>query len=163
METHVKGWPPGIAPNLFLVMYFFPFKDRAVADRVAEGLIKAGMPGRPSGYFHASKENQLTGKEIEALLFGSTITGIDPGTGKQWWIERRKDGQTISRGAMGSDTGRTWIEGDMSCTQMGRWEYCATTFRNPNGTREGMDEYISFTDHGISRFSVSVLTRRRFL
>jgi len=154
METHVKGWPPGIAPNLFLAMYFFPIKERAVADRLAEGLIKAGMPGRPSGYFHASKENQLTGKEIEALLFGSTITGIDAGTGQQWWFERKKDGQTTSRGAFGSNTGRTWIEGDMSCTQMGGMEYCMTTFRNPNGTREGMDEYINFSDNGIARFSV---------
>ncbi len=166
LEFYLKTWEPTGVP-LFRVMYFYPFKERAVADRLAEGLIKAGMPGRPSEYFHASKENQLTGKEIEALLFGSTATGIDVITGKQWWIERKKDGQTTYRGPRGSLTGRSWIEGDTCCTQlMGRdriegrldgdvgKEYCFTTFRNPNGTREGMDEYINFSDYGNTPLSV---------
>ena len=41
---------------------FMPFKDRAVADRYAEGLLKAGYLPRTisAGYFPAFKENQLT-------------------------------------------------------------------------------------------------------
>ena len=46
------------------IMYLFPFKDRSVADRFAEGMIKAGMPGRPSGYFPAYKENQLMAETL---------------------------------------------------------------------------------------------------
>ena len=83
---------------LYISMCWFPFRDRAVADRYAEGLLKAGVSsqlpgsgraggegllkagvsGQPSGYLYlpAFKRNQLTGEQIKALLFGSTITGI---------------------------------------------------------------------------------------
>ena len=58
----------------------FAFQDRVIADRFSEGIIKAGMPGRPSDYLPAFKENRLNGEEIKSLLFGSVITGPD-GTG----------------------------------------------------------------------------------
>ena len=112
-------------------MYFFPFKDRVVADRFAEGLAKAGAPGRPSGYLPAYKENQLTGEEIKRLLFGSTITGLfgNNDDGRQWRIDRKKDGDFTWRGPgpissdtgksgpepISSDTGKSWIEGDTIC------------------------------------------------
>jgi hypothetical protein len=59
-------------------MFGYPFRDRAVADRYAEGLLKAGVPpgSMSGGYLPAFKGNQLTGQEIRTLLFGSTITGI---------------------------------------------------------------------------------------
>ena len=79
----------GVMPIYQPFMYHFPFKDRRVADRFAEGLIKAGVKVPPSGYFPAFKENQLTGKEIKRLLFGATMTGIDFG-GQQWWIDRKE-------------------------------------------------------------------------
>jgi TolB-like protein/class 3 adenylate cyclase/Tfp pilus assembly protein PilF len=157
MEIYKKGWP--IPPNLFSVMYLFPFKERAVADRFAQGLIKAGMPGRPSGYFHASKENQLTGKEIEALLFGSKITGINLSDGQQWWTDCKKNGECTRRGSgpISSDTGMSRIEGDMICMQYQKrlWglEYCATVFRNPGGKHESKDEYFYCSDLGFTPFS----------
>jgi adenylate cyclase len=73
LEIYKKGW--GRKLRLPEIMYVYPHKDRAVADRFAEGLIKAGIKGQPSGYFPAFKENQLTGEEIKRLLFGSKITG----------------------------------------------------------------------------------------
>jgi TolB-like protein/Flp pilus assembly protein TadD len=149
---------PYLEPKLPETMYFFPFKDRAVADRVAEGMVKAGIPGPPSGYFPAFKENQLTGEEIKRLNFGRTITGIGPYG--QWWYDKKKNGELTYRGggAIYSDTGKTRIDGDMECQrfQKNYWglEYCLTVFRNPKGTYERKDEYFSCTDFGFAPFSV---------
>jgi hypothetical protein len=143
-------------PNLESYMYFLPFKDRAVADRYAEGLLKAGVSAQPSRYFPAFKENQLTGEEIRALLFGSTITGIS--WNFQWWNEWRKDGRLAWRTPTSSDSGKCRIEGDMVCTQYQNnlWglEECATVFKNPLGTPEGKDEYFLCSDIGFTPFSL---------
>ena len=140
-------------------MYSYPFKDRAVADRMAEGLIKAGLKG-PSGYYPAFKENQLAGEEIKRLLFGSKITGFDLLDRQQWWIDRGKNGEFIWRGSgpISSDTGMSRIEGDLICTEFQKrlWglEYCATVFRNPRGTYENKDEHFLCTDFGFTPFSL---------
>ena len=55
LDIYQKGWT--IKQRLPLVMFFFPFKDQNVANRYAEGIIKAGLPGKPSGYFPAFPEN----------------------------------------------------------------------------------------------------------
>jgi TolB-like protein len=161
LETYIKVWGGPANPGLPVIMYPVPFKDRLVADRFAEGMVKAGIAGPPSAYFPTYKENQLTGEDIKKLLFGSKITGIYP-DGRQWWVERKKDGETILRGGPGpisSDTGKSWIEGDLLCTQFQKsfWgiEYCLTVFRNPKGTYEGKDEYINCTDFGFSPWSIA--------
>jgi hypothetical protein len=48
------------------------------------------VPGHPSEYLPAFKENRLKGEEIKGLLFGSTIAGIFA-DGQQWWIDQGKD------------------------------------------------------------------------
>ena len=58
---------------LRIIMYYHPFKDHAVANRFAEGLLKAGVSGKLNDYLPAFKENQLNGGEIKRLLFGSTM------------------------------------------------------------------------------------------
>jgi Flp pilus assembly protein TadD len=137
---------------------FMPFKDRAVADRYAEGLLKAGYLPRTisAGYFPAFKENQLTGEKIKALLFGWTITGSSSHIG-QWWIDFKRSGEFTWRGATRSDSGKSRIEGDMICTQYQKnwWglDQCATVFKNPSGTPESKDEYFFVGDTGISTFS----------
>ncbi len=141
------------------VMYHFPFKDRRVADRFAEGLIRAGIKIPPSGYFPAFKENQLTGKEIKRLLSDATMTGIDL-DGQQWWIEGKSNGEITwrAKGALPSDTGRRWIVGDLICNQFQKrfWglESCGTVFRNPRGTYEGKDEYFTCMEFGFAPFSL---------
>jgi TolB-like protein len=153
---------PMAGPNVAVSMFGVPFKDRAVADRFADGLIKAGLPpGKiAGGYFPAFKENQLTGEEIKRLNFGSQITGIDPYGQWQWWLDKKKNGEFTWRGGgpISSDTGKTRIDGDMECTQFQKnlWglEFCQTVFRNPRGTYEGKDEYFSCTDYGFVPWSV---------
>ena len=157
LDIYKKGKPG--EPNIRETMYSFPFRDRVVADRFAEGLSRAGVKGRPGGYFPAYKENQLTGQEIRSLLFGSAITGISP-DGQQWWVDRNKNGDISYReeGPGSADTGKSWIEGDTICQQFRkRWqglEFCSTVFRNPKGTFEDKDEYFLCRDFGFSPFSV---------
>jgi TolB-like protein/Flp pilus assembly protein TadD len=161
LENYIKEWGGHANPTLAAVMYPFPFKDRTVADRFAEGMVKAGIAGPPSAYFPSFKGNQLTGEEIKKLLFGSKITGINMATGQPWWVERKKNGETTIRGPEPNsfDTGKSRIEGDLLCThfQKSFWgiEYCMTVFRNPKGTYTGKDEYLNITDFGFSPWSMA--------
>jgi adenylate cyclase len=158
LDIHKKGFMIGPPSSLASIMSNYAFKDPAVANRFAEGIIKAGMPGRPSDYFPAYKENQLTEKEIKSLLCGSTTTGFDL-TGQQWWIDLKKNGDLIVRGPgqIASDIGKGRIEGNYIWTQfqkrMSGVEYCSTIFRNPNGTHEYLGEYFIVADYGFIPFS----------
>ena len=145
------------------------FKDPQVAESFAEGLIKAGLPGETSGYYKISEENRLSGKEIRKLFFGRKVAGSNLTTGKQWWIERTKDGNASYRGPMGyvkgevsevgetSDTGTSWLEGDRLCNQWtklyGGLEDCFPIYDNPEGTPEKKDQYIGVTVYGFVPFS----------
>jgi hypothetical protein len=167
----------GVAPDVSIPMFGQSFRDRAIVDRYAEGLLKAGLaPARISGgYFPAFKENQLTGEEIKSLLLGSRITGIDQ-DGQQWWIDRKKNGEFTWRGPAlkdpytqkiisaptpagpNSDRGKSRIEGDTICHQFEklywRLEFCGTVFKNPKGTNESKDEYFFCNDIGFTPFSL---------
>jgi TolB-like protein/class 3 adenylate cyclase/Flp pilus assembly protein TadD len=95
LDNYRKGWFTPL--TLREVMYFYPFKDPEVVDRFAEGLLKAGLPGQPSGYYKISEEKKLTGEEIRELVFGKETTGINPWTEHQWWMDCTKDGKAIHR------------------------------------------------------------------
>jgi tetratricopeptide (TPR) repeat protein len=142
-----------------LFMFGYPFTDRSVADRYAEGLLKAGMPGKPSGYLLAFKENQLTGEEIRNLLSGSKIIEMAILATFRWGVEIdfKKNGEFTWRGANSSDSGKSRIEGDMFCTQYQKnwWglENCSTVFKNPSGRPETKDEYFFASDIGFRAFS----------
>ncbi len=163
VETRKAGW---MLPNLRTIMYNWPFKDLKVSDHFVDGLIKAGWLGKPSEYYRVSEEDRLTGEEIRALVFGRKVAGLDG------LIDRTKDGKASCRGSrvsasiagapmgvapVASDSGRSWIEGDMLCDQ---WQtrfqghkLCYPVFRNPEGTREMFNEYLTITDFGIISWS----------
>jgi adenylate cyclase len=145
-------------------MYYWPFKDPEAAERFADGLLKAGVPGQPSGYYKISEEHRLGGKDIRSLFFGRTVTSWPRHTelGKDHFEDRTKKGKATWRAApddpWGQDgSGTSWIEGDMLCNQ---WQiqifgikHCMTVFRNPEGTPETKDEYLAVSDFGIFRCS----------
>ncbi|MGD8714958.1 MAG: hypothetical protein PVG70_10475, partial [Desulfobacterales bacterium] len=115
------------------------------------------LPGEPSGFYKISKENRLTEKEIRKLFFGRQVTGFTLATGKQWRIERSKDGKAKIRSGEDSDTGKSWIEEDMLCDQ---WDNlyeglkdCWVVYRNPEGNPENNDEYLGAPGYGIYPFS----------
>jgi TolB-like protein/class 3 adenylate cyclase/Flp pilus assembly protein TadD len=136
------------------MMYFFPFKDPEVAKRFFDGLLKAGLPLTTGGsrYYKIFEENRLTGEEIKALVFGRKVLSIDG------IIDRNKDGKaTIGQSFSDSESGTSWVEDDMLCNQ---WQNlfkglknCAPVFRNPEGTPDGLDEYLWITDYKFVPFS----------
>jgi tetratricopeptide (TPR) repeat protein len=168
LEPQIKHHAGGV--NLRSQMYLRPFKDKEVEKRVADGLIKAGMPGERGGYYKIYQENRLTGDDIKDLVFAQTVTGFDIVSGKQWWIKRNKDGKATYRGPKGyvkgkvsdveetSDTGKSWVEGDRLSNQWanlyGGLEDCFPIYDNPEGTHEKKDEYIGVAVYGFVPFSL---------
>ena len=158
LKNLLRNWPFSPIPaNLRSLMYGFPLTNPEVADRLASGLLMAGMPGQPSGYFKIYEENKLTGDEVRAVLFGGTVTGFDPLTEDQFWIHRNKNGKATIRSLLGSDSGRSWLEGDILWDQwhlfMEGVKSSGHVFRNPDGTLEKKDEYLAINDFGPVSFS----------
>jgi TolB-like protein/class 3 adenylate cyclase len=155
LDNFLKGF--GGTYRLPDLMDLWPFKDPEVAERLAQGFIKAGLPGQSSEYYKLYKEYKLSGKEIRDLVFGRTVTGIESVWGQQWWLERTQDGKAAYRNPVGSENGTSWIEGDTLCNQWQTFyeglKYCFPVFRNPEGTPERKNEYFGITDLWIISFS----------
>ena len=140
-------------------MYFFPLKTEH-ADRFAEGLLKAGLAGKPGGYYKISDNLRLTGEEIKSLFLGRKARGT---YGKwQWEINRPKDGEaTFWWESKIIGHGKSWVEGDALCNQWrdryGGLSYCGDIYRNPQGTPEEKNEYVIIDDRGIWGCSVEDL------
>ena len=148
---------PALMKNVRWYMSRWPFKDLQISERWVDGYLKAGLPGEPSGFYKISAENRLPGEEIKELFFGRKVTGFTLASGKQWWVERSKDGKATIRSGDDSDTGKSWIEEDMFCDQ---WDNlyeglkdCWVVYRNPEGTPEKNDEYLGAPGYGIYPFS----------
>jgi len=157
LEKGTKGWPAAMK-NVRFIMSLFSFGDLQIAESFAEGYVKAGLPGEPSGFYKISKENRLTEKEIRKLFFGRQVIGFTLATGEQWQIERSKDGKAKILDGDRSDTGKSWIEEDMLCDQ---WDNLYESlkdywvvYRNPEGTPEKNDEYLGAPGYGIYPFSL---------
>jgi hypothetical protein len=156
LDKGTKGWTTAMK-NVRFIMSLLSFQDLRTAENFAEGYIKAGLPGEPSGFYKISKENRLTENELKKLFFGRTVTGFSLATGKQWRIERSKDGKATIRDDDCFDTGRSWIEDGLLCDQ---WDNlyeslkdCWPIYRNPEGTPEKNDEYLGVPGYGIYPFS----------
>jgi len=150
LERYIKSWGR-IKPGLPTVMYAFPL-DTEHADRFAEGLLKAGLPGKPGGYYKISDNLRLTGEEIKSVFLGRKASGI---WGKsQWVINRPNDGDAIYWwGPKVIGNGKSWVEGDVLCDQWrdryGGLSYCGDIYRNPQGTPQEKNEYVIIDDRGI--------------
>lgn len=159
LVNYKKGVP--IDMRFDRVMWLWPFKDSKVTEHFADGLLRAGLPGKPSGYYKIYEENNLTGEEIKDLVFGRTIVGIDDWRG-EYRIDLTVDGKATYHNVTGQyddpdDKGRSWIASDMFCSQ---WEshhilsQCWTVFRNPKGTKKLKNEYFGISDSEIRTFSM---------
>ena len=126
-------------------MYWFPFKDPEVAERFANGLLKTGLFGERTGYYKLREEDRLNGEEIKVLAFGRTVCGSDG------CIDRTKQGQARYHVMHVSESGRSWIEGDMLCnqwkTRMNGLKNCAPVFRNPEPAAGMLNEYLWITGY----------------
>jgi tetratricopeptide (TPR) repeat protein len=140
-------------------MFFYPFKDRGVADSFLESLKRVGLLAPGPEYIHVSKKDQLTGAELRAFYCPSTITGLSM-RGSVWSEETTKGGTSTYRANFvpgGVDTGKKWFEGDKVWIQYSKilfgMAFCVTTFKNPRGTHEGKDEYVRVSDIAMTPFS----------
>ena len=157
LDKGTKGWPPTMK-NVRFISTMLPLKDLQVMERFAEGYVKAGLPGEPSGFYKISAENRLTGDEIREQLFGRKVTGFNMVSEKPWWIERSEDGKATIRDGDNADTGKSWIEEDMLCDQ---WDNlyenlkdCWVVYRNPEGTPDNNDEYLGVPCYVVFPFSL---------
>jgi hypothetical protein len=143
-------------------MFYFPFKDPTVADRLAKGLLKAGLPGETSGYYKVSAEDRLSGEEIRSLFFGRTRSGFDLAVRFPMWKDTTENGKTTMRRAdrPGDTIGTSWIENNMLCERFYDivnigLEECGPVFRNPSGSEKMKNEYLWMTDCGIWEWSLA--------
>ena len=170
LETYTSAWSS--PPSLAEVMYYWPYKDPAVAKRFTESLLKAGLSGPPGDYYIVSEAERLTGDELKSLLFAGKIAGVDPGNGDRWTQVRELDGTAICTEDADADdhdfcawrgpsddpgSGRGWIDRDMLCEEVKVreqfYETCFPVFRNPTGKPELMDEFLAITDVDLYPFS----------
>ena len=148
----LETWNIGRFPaNLVTIMSSFLIKDRQVADRYADGLVKAGWPGKPSEYYKIYDQNRLAGEEIGRLVLGQDITMDE--YGKKYWFVHSENGRLkdISR----VREGKWWIEGDMLCYQLESGitkglNDCGEIYQNPDSLPGSGKQYFYVRDYSIA-------------
>ncbi len=112
----------------------FPYKNRAQLERELDDLAQAGLPELPFGY-DAKTTDRLTAEEIEALLFGHTISGRDIKTGETFTDVIAADGALSETADWGPDTGTVaYLGKNLICYTYEEWGgTCGAIFRNPGG------------------------------
>jgi len=159
LDKGFEGWPPAIKNVRFFMATNFAHKDSQVTQRFAEALVKAGLPGEPSGFYKISEENRMAGEALKEKFFGRKVNGFTPGSGKQWLVERSRDGKATFRDGDIIDSGKSWIEEDMLCDQWDNFyeglKDCWVVYRNPEGTPENYDEYLGAPGYGIYPFTLA--------
>jgi TolB-like protein/class 3 adenylate cyclase len=154
---------------LSIGMYWSNFRNAEAVDRLATGLLKAGL-ATDSSYYKILEENKMSGEELNDLIFGHTITGVHLVTNQQWWIQTSLNGEATHRGARldilfskpmeaFSDKGKIWLENDMLWSKWVKlfdgFEFYQTIFRNPEGSSDNKakiiagDERYVFYENGI--------------
>ena len=150
-DESLKVWDFGrFPPDLTTIMSYFLVKDRQIADRYADGLIKAGWLGSHFEYYKIYEENRLTGEEIRNLVLGKEITIHE--FDRIYWIDHSIKGRAkdISR----IREGKWWIEDDMLCYQMESGTVkglndCGEIYHNPDSSPGSEKQYLYVTDYSI--------------
>ena len=152
-EKISKKWIGPAAPNLTAYMWTLPFESTECEKIYVDGLLKAGCPGQPAGYYKILAENRLTGKEAEEYYSANRILYFDGEN--QFWIDRSKDGKFTLMSFGSSFSGTWWIKADMVCRKFEKpvdlngLVTCVDTYRNPDSAPGSKKEYLFVTDFGI--------------
>mgnify|MGYP001314429580 CR=1 FL=1 len=166
-------WFSTHSTELSSIMYFWPFKDNAVAARLANGLLLAGIQGKPGGFYNVSDEHRLTGPEIAGLFkkFGRAWKIYDVRAFGQYPMDLtdlfRKDGTVVRKfegWSGGGDVGINFewigqyrIDGDLLCIDFQRAVVgglgCRPVFRSTDIARRANREYIIVGALGFYEFS----------
>ena len=162
-DKSLKDWNTQRFPaNLTTIMSSFLIKDPKVAARYADGLVKAGWPEQPSGYYKIYEENRLTGEAVRKLVLGQEIT-IDE-FGRTYWIDHNENSsfKDLSR----LREGKWWVERDMLCYKLDSYKLdsgsvenifptikglndCGEIYRNPDSLPGSKKQYLYVKDYSI--------------
>jgi len=150
--------------------YLAPYKNSEVFDRWIEGLIKSGYKGNPSNYYKIIEENRLSGNEIKELILNKRVSGKvsvilkKKGSSKVfglgWSHSISDEGEFVYHHPFGkTHKGKSWVDGDTLCYQFESLydgiKYCAEIYKNPEGTKDKLSEYLSLADFNIRSFSIA--------
>ena len=147
-----------MCPGVQELYYLAPYKNSKIFDRYIRGLIKAGLKvkGDRLDYYKVHKENKMTEQEIQELLLGKTMTGIS--WGFTWSIKIYTNGECETTIFSNVYKGKTWIENDELCRQSETLFYglkdCADIYKNPEGNKNTLSEYLLLSDYWLSPFSI---------
>lgn len=159
LAEYLKTYPKWFTPTIQSTYYSWPFKDSKVFDRLAQGLVKAGLEDDPKNYYKLLKENKLNEQEIKKLLFGKASTGYAFGIRALEWVSHISNDGVVEYSFRGKTyTGKAWIENENICSLFeqyyGGLKNCAEIYRNPEGDELAKTEYFRVTDYGFFLFSV---------
>ena len=136
-DKSLKAWTAQRFPaNLTTLMSTFLIKDPKVAARYADGLLKAGWQGQPSGYYKIYEENRLTGEEVRKLVSGQEIT-IDE-FGRTYWIDHNENSRFKDLSRL--KEGKWWVEGDMLCYKLDSYRLDNGSAENIYATKKGLND-----------------------
>jgi hypothetical protein len=127
-------------------------------------LIKAGLKGNSSDYYKVIKENKLSGNEIKELLINKKISGKLKKLKLEWSISISNKGECEYKLIYGekyrkTNKGKCWVDGDALCFQFDEslydgLKYCAEVYKNPEGSKNKLSEYMYLTDFWLFPFSI---------
>ena len=117
------------------------------------------MPGATGDYFAVAASERLSSNEIKTLLSSKAMVGVvrDGSEELMFEVVWDEDTQIVEQGFVNffQADGKSRADDDLLCAPWHDWgNYCVAIFRNPNGAREFLDEYVFFTLTGIFTFSV---------
>lgn len=156
LADYIKGLLTYTTSNW--TMFTWPFEKPEMSDRFAGSLIKAGLRASPKPYFLVDGQDRLSNKQINSLVSGKIMVGVDRGQGgleDELEVTRDKHAQIINQGWLTYfRPGASRIEHDLLCDPW--WDFndfCVAIYRNPAGEQAEKDEYIFFTLAGPFTFS----------
>jgi tetratricopeptide (TPR) repeat protein len=160
-ESALEEYVGGLFHNTTLnwTMFYWPFQELEIAERMANALLKAGLRASPEPYYFVAEQDRLIDDQIKALVSNRTMMGVDRGeTGLEDELEvsRDQDAQITRQGFLTYfRDGTTRIENNLLCDPWWTFgDYCVAIYRNNNGTPNAKDEYIFFTLANHFTFSV---------
>jgi tetratricopeptide (TPR) repeat protein len=141
--------------KISLRMMYYPFKDKDLAQKFANGLYSTGVFGEASGYPKIYDEYRISEGEIKNLLTNKKVQVFV--SGSTWSLELSDNNVCTYTGLQPTEVGRYWFEKDsiwLDMPQRFYGEKCqANVYKNPDGSWEVGNLYFFVSSFGIFPFS----------
>ncbi len=101
--------------------------------------------GIPYSFEEVFDGQQLSGAEIDTLVFGKRLHGRSLDTGMEHGASISGDGRTaMAFGDWTNGTGSAHVADDQLCFVWSSTTWCCTIYRNPGGTKAKENEFVLF-------------------